>query len=676
MRILILSLLLHLICETSVAQLKFETAFAENIDIVSREKFDFCEAPFCRPVFSPDNKTIAYLQSENTHYVDYIDKKNKHTIVIKNLQLSSVIAKIPIGSTTKSGALAWSPDQKTLYYINNKNSFVYNSDTKKIIKFAIDFSGNDNEGLDKCFLYKENLICYFPYAGTTSYNRLAILINLDNLQLEYYQYNNPSNTEFISSLEELYRQRVENSSNLNFTLSAKPKGKYLFRNEPLILRNKKGHYGKQLLDNISPEKLSISSNLKYFITWGYDRYTLYTLGAKASTTEVNFSIPLNKEELLTQELRLNFDNLFNKGVPIWGYVYKTKVNPLNNKIIGADKNMYKGMVLFTMSGDNISSVTKYLEIQPITEGDIVTDIFSNDDPHTGENIKDLGIWTTLGKFNSDNQKLAPFEIFSDEKESYDSKTEKKLYDKVDNEASFPGGEIAWRNFLNENLNQKIPIENKAPNGIYTVIVQFLVDEEGNISDIKTLTQNGYGMEYEIIRVIEKIEKFVPAINKGINVKSYRKLPITFSVNQSLGESSNNKNIIIQTALEDIFKTKQFQIINGKKINSNTGWLDYKYLFKRKTLFCDIKPFLDLSTIDTNEVANTVKWDDCDVKRLNVPTSIESTVGLYKGVLYGRFENSNLIFIIYKPDSQKVTFSIFDSANSNLMASRTYKHSNE
>ena len=40
-------------------------------------------------------------------------------------------------------------------------------------------------------------------------------------------------------------------------------------------------------------------------------------------------------------------------------------------------------------------------------------------------------------------------------------------------------------------------------GTYTVVVQFVVDKEGNVSDVKALTSHGYGMEDEAVRVIKK-----------------------------------------------------------------------------------------------------------------------------------------------------------------------------
>lgn len=107
----------------------------------------------------------------------------------------------------------------------------------------------------------------------------------------------------------------------------------------------------------------------------------------------------------------------------------------------------------------------------------------------------------------------------------------QTFTKVEVEASFKGGEGAWRKYLERNLNASAPVDNGAAPGSYTVVVQFIVDKEGNISDVKALTNHGYGMEDEAVRVIKRGPKWEPAIQNGRQVKAYRKQPITFVVSE-------------------------------------------------------------------------------------------------------------------------------------------------
>ena len=110
-----------------------------------------------------------------------------------------------------------------------------------------------------------------------------------------------------------------------------------------------------------------------------------------------------------------------------------------------------------------------------------------------------------------------------------AETDLKTFEKVEKEASYPDGVGTWRKFLEKNLNPLVPVNHGAPAGRYTVIVQFIVAKDGTISDVKALTNNGYGTEGEVIRLIKKSGKWGPAMQNGRPVNAYRKQPVTFIV---------------------------------------------------------------------------------------------------------------------------------------------------
>lgn len=97
---------------------------------------------------------------------------------------------------------------------------------------------------------------------------------------------------------------------------------------------------------------------------------------------------------------------------------------------------------------------------------------------------------------------------------------------VDIDARFDGN---WKRFLETNLDAEIPVENGAPEGRYSVVVRFVVDIDGQISEIKALTAHGFGLEEEAIRVIRKAKKWEPAFLNGTHVKAYKKQVIVFVV---------------------------------------------------------------------------------------------------------------------------------------------------
>jgi protein TonB len=108
-----------------------------------------------------------------------------------------------------------------------------------------------------------------------------------------------------------------------------------------------------------------------------------------------------------------------------------------------------------------------------------------------------------------------------------------VFRSVQIEAEFPGGSDKWRNFLERNLDPATPVNAGAPVGRYTVMVEFIVSKDGTISDVKSTSKVGYGMDEEAIRVIRKGPKWIPAQQNGRQVTAYRTQPIVFQVNDEL-----------------------------------------------------------------------------------------------------------------------------------------------
>lgn len=111
------------------------------------------------------------------------------------------------------------------------------------------------------------------------------------------------------------------------------------------------------------------------------------------------------------------------------------------------------------------------------------------------------------------------------------KEEPEFLSIVQIEAKFPGGIDAWRIYLERNLNTNMPVDNGAAAGNYTVVVSFVVDKDGNISDVQALNDPGYGTAQEAIRVIKKSKQWTPALQNGRNVTYRQKQSITFVVSE-------------------------------------------------------------------------------------------------------------------------------------------------
>ena len=100
----------------------------------------------------------------------------------------------------------------------------------------------------------------------------------------------------------------------------------------------------------------------------------------------------------------------------------------------------------------------------------------------------------------------------------------KTFTKVEIESEYPGGAAAWQRYLNRNLRYpQEAIDNEVQGA---VVVQFIVDREGNVSDVEAIS-GPQELRPEAVRVIKKSGKWTPAVQNGRQVKSYKKQPIVF-----------------------------------------------------------------------------------------------------------------------------------------------------
>jgi periplasmic protein TonB len=100
----------------------------------------------------------------------------------------------------------------------------------------------------------------------------------------------------------------------------------------------------------------------------------------------------------------------------------------------------------------------------------------------------------------------------------------KTFTKVEIESTYPGGAAAWQRYLNRNLRYpQDAIDNEIQGA---VVVQFIVDKEGNVSEVEAISGPNE-LRDEAVRVIKKSGKWTPAVQNGRQVKSYKKQPIVF-----------------------------------------------------------------------------------------------------------------------------------------------------
>lgn len=105
--------------------------------------------------------------------------------------------------------------------------------------------------------------------------------------------------------------------------------------------------------------------------------------------------------------------------------------------------------------------------------------------------------------------------------------ENKVFDVVEEQPSFPGGQGALMSWLRDNI--KYPVI-AAENGIEgRVIVQFVVSKNGSISDVRVARGVDPSLDKEAVRVVSSMPKWTPGRQNGTTVNVRYTLPVTFKL---------------------------------------------------------------------------------------------------------------------------------------------------
>ena len=101
---------------------------------------------------------------------------------------------------------------------------------------------------------------------------------------------------------------------------------------------------------------------------------------------------------------------------------------------------------------------------------------------------------------------------------------------VEDKPLYPGGTEALLKFLGENI--KYPHVAKEASIMGTVIVQFIIQKDGSVGDVKVIRGLGGGCNEEAIRVVSMMPKWTPGRQRGKPVRVTFHIPVIFNLRPS------------------------------------------------------------------------------------------------------------------------------------------------
>ena len=100
-----------------------------------------------------------------------------------------------------------------------------------------------------------------------------------------------------------------------------------------------------------------------------------------------------------------------------------------------------------------------------------------------------------------------------------------VYSVVEQMPEFPGGDKGFHQFIADNVKYPAEAKEKGIRGI--VYVNFIVEPDGSVSDIRVLRGIGGGCDEEAVRVVESMPKFKPGMQNGEAVRVSYTVPVNF-----------------------------------------------------------------------------------------------------------------------------------------------------
>ena len=168
------------------------------------------------------------------------------------------------------------------------------------------------------------------------------------------------------------------------------------------------------------------------------------------------------------------------------------------------------------------------------------DVKEEEKPPEVEKLEDTKIGTANQEGIKDEGIVAPPVQEGGVVEAPKTDDEDKVFQKVEIDAEFPGGNSSWTKYVTREIERNMDeLQEDGKSG--TVVVLFIVDKEGAVSEVRALPCSEAGVASCLgpgtklaevaVSAIKKGPKWKPAVQNGRNVKAYRRQPVTFRLEE-------------------------------------------------------------------------------------------------------------------------------------------------
>lgn len=227
--------------------------------------------------------------------------------------------------------------------------------------------------------------------------------------------------------------------------------------------------------------------------------------------------------------RLNFMKKMKKKISIWKVASIAALVAISGAMFACEEELETGIVEIleesnqqTEYSDDVKAALDRLEREnPSAKYAVIETKFENEESIKKLNQYDPDHIEQIFVFKEGEEKSVVMivnessEIFSKSIEIQEQRTD-ELFTVVEEPAQFPGGFDEFGKYLSENMQypkqaQRLGVEGK-------VIVQFVVEKDGSITNLEVLRGIGAGCDAEAIRIMQESPKWKPGTQQGKKIR--------------------------------------------------------------------------------------------------------------------------------------------------------------
>lgn len=140
-----------------------------------------------------------------------------------------------------------------------------------------------------------------------------------------------------------------------------------------------------------------------------------------------------------------------------------------------------------------------------------------------ENKAAIGSFDVKGNDESNGEVLKAKEVIAQPEPP--KQEENKVFDVVEQMPSFPGGNSALMEYLHNNVKYPVVAQENGVQG--RVVVSFVVEKDGSITDVKVVRSVDPSLDREASRVVSSMPKWIPGKQNGSAVRVKYNVPVSF-----------------------------------------------------------------------------------------------------------------------------------------------------